>query len=242
MLHKVVFAVAFLFPALNTKANKGYEHVQNYILQYAEIAVNEMHRTKIPASITLAQGMVESGYGQSVLAIRANNHFGIKCKSNWDGECYPLYDDEFDENMNLKLSYFRAYENVIESFFDHSDFLLNTPRYSELFKLGYNYKLWAKGLQQYGYATRLDYAQILIETIEKYQLYKYDDVIEEDHKFVTLKELLIQNQAIVHFNNTIIREDVTSTKENKNAEDNQSPPAPFTLPANYRRNTQTTTE
>lgn len=141
---------------------------QDYINKYKEDAVTEMLRNGIPASITLAQGMLESGNGNSALSVYANNHFGIKCHSDWRGESYIMDDDAKDEC-------FRKYEKVIDSYYDHSLFLKTRQRYSSLFDLALtDYKGWAKGLKAAGYATHPKYAEQLIEIIEQYKLYELD--------------------------------------------------------------------
>jgi LysM repeat protein len=142
---------------------------KSYINTYKDLAISEMRRTGIPASITLAQGMIESGNGKSSLAIEANNHFGIKCHNDWNGPTVKHNDDRRNEC-------FRKYKTPGESFRDHSDFLTTTPRYRELFGLSRtDYKGWAKGLKKTGYATNPDYANMLIRKIEEYQLYEYDN-------------------------------------------------------------------
>ena len=139
-----------------------------YIEKYAETAVREMKATGIPASITLAQGCLESGNGNSTLATKANNHFGIKCHKNWKGKTIRHDDDEKNEC-------FRSYRNADESFRDHSDFLRYSDRYATLFNLELNdYKGWAYGLQKGGYATAKTYAESLIRIIEENELYRYD--------------------------------------------------------------------
>jgi LysM repeat protein len=141
---------------------------QAYIDKYARMAVSEMKRTGIPASITLAQGMLESDFGRSSLTTQGNNHFGIKCHNDWTGG--KIYHD--DETRN---ECFRRYKNAEESFRDHSDYLMNTPRYKTLFSLSSkDYKGWAHGLKKAGYATNPQYASMLIDNIEKYGLYDYD--------------------------------------------------------------------
>lgn len=145
---------------------KGY--VSNYIAQYSDLAVSEMRKTGIPASITLAQGMIESDYGRSRLATEANNHFGIKCHNDWKGSTIKHHDDNRNEC-------FRKYRKPEESFYDHSDFLTSTSRYSSLFELsGTDYRSWAKGLKKAGYATNPDYANMLIRKIEELELWRYD--------------------------------------------------------------------
>ncbi|NOT37742.1 MAG: hypothetical protein HOP11_10235 [Saprospiraceae bacterium] len=155
----------------------------SYIDQFKEIAINEMRRTGIPASIKLAQGLTESMAGRSELAIQANNHFGIKCKSNWDGETYHYKDDDLDEAGQLIHSCFRKYTAAEESFIDHSIFLTGRSRYRALFSFHKSdYISWARGLQNCGYATDPLYANKLIETIEKYKLYVFDQEDNADNQ------------------------------------------------------------
>ena len=140
----------------------------DYINIFYEDAVKEMIENGVPASVTLAQGMLESGYGNSPLAVYANNHFGLKCHKEWEGETFNMDDDEKDEC-------FRKYDNVIESYFDHSLFLKSRDRYSFLFNLSLtDYNGWAKGLKDAGYATHPNYAIDIIDIIEKYRLYELD--------------------------------------------------------------------
>jgi len=144
------------------------EYALGYLNRYSALAVNEMNRTGIPASITLAQGMLESNYGRSRLATQGNNHFGIKCHSSWTGR--KIYHDD-----NRRGECFRAYGSADESFRDHSDFLVNGSRYRELFSLSStDYKGWARGLKKAGYATDPKYADLLIRKIEEYRLWAYD--------------------------------------------------------------------
>ena len=147
----------------------------DYIDRYKELAVIEMHRSGIPASITLAQGLHESQSGRSDLATQANNHFGIKCKNYWKGHTYYHKDDDLDKRGKLIKSCFRSYENSIDSYVDHSNFLSQTERYSELFSYpNTDFVSWAHGLKRKGYATDKDYAYKLIAKIEQYKLYQYD--------------------------------------------------------------------
>ncbi|MFN8115663.1 MAG: glucosaminidase domain-containing protein [Bacteroidia bacterium] len=137
---------------------------EEYIEAYKEDAVKEMYLHKVPACITLAQGMLESGNGNSPLAKNANNHFGIKCHKEWGGETYIMDDDSAGEC-------FRKYNDVLESYSDHSMFLFSRSRYAPLFELNINdYKGWCYGLKAAGYATDPKYPQRLIELIEKYHL------------------------------------------------------------------------
>lgn len=145
--------------------NKQYE---DYIKKYRDLAVQEMKKYHIPASITLAQGLLESGAGKSTLARKSNNHFGIKCGSDWRGKTVSHDDDARGEC-------FRAYKHPKQSYEDHSKFLAGRPRYASLFKLKItDYKGWARGLKKAGYATNPRYAEQLIDIIELYDLHRYD--------------------------------------------------------------------
>jgi flagellum-specific peptidoglycan hydrolase FlgJ len=159
------------------------QYKEAYVSQYAEIAVSEMHRTGIPASIKLAQAILESNYGRSELAREAHNHFGIKCGREWGGRGYQLKDDDY-HNGELVHSCFRTYRNPEESFIAHSDFLSDptkNSRYGCLFQLKTDdYKAWAEGLKKCGYATNPDYAKLLIRIIEEQQLYRFDAQKPED--------------------------------------------------------------
>ena len=139
-----------------------------YIDKFYKTAIREMYEYKIPASITLAQGILESGSGRSDLAVVANNHFGIKCTSDYQGETYLKDDDKKDDC-------FRVYLDAASSYRDHSLFLVYRSRYAFLFNYWIkDYKAWAIGLKKAGYATNPNYPQLLIDVIEKYQLYEYD--------------------------------------------------------------------
>jgi LysM repeat protein len=143
---------------------------QEYIETYRDPAIREMHATGIPASITLAQGMLESDYGNSPLAKYAKNHFGIKCHKGWEGPSFIQDDDERNEC-------FRKYYSVDDSYHDHSEFLMTRDRYASLFELkATDYKGWARGLKKAGYATNPKYADLLIKIIEDNELYQYDKV------------------------------------------------------------------
>ena len=148
---------------------------EEYISKYKDLAVREMARTGIPASITMAQGILESGSGNSRLAVKANNHFGIKCH-DWNGKRIRHDDD-------ARKECFRKYKSVEESYQDHSDFLTSKPRYAPLFLLDpTDYKQWAKGLKKAGYATSSQYAESLIRIIEENSLYLLDQGVElSDH-------------------------------------------------------------
>lgn len=139
-----------------------------YIAKYKDVAIKKMKEYKIPASITLAQGILESGSGNSKLARKANNHFGIKCHNNWNGKKFFMDDDE-------KHECFRKYSKAADSYRDHSKFLTQRGRYSFLFEYDItDYKKWAYGLKKAGYATNPKYPKLLIRIIEKYDLSQYD--------------------------------------------------------------------
>lgn len=149
----------------------------SYIDQYKNIAIAEMEKYGIPASIKLAQALLESGNGNSTLARDANNHFGIKCGGTWKGKSITKSDD----NPN---DCFRVYDNPEQSFKDHSQFLLR-KRYEKLFSLDKNdYRGWARGLKDAGYATNPRYPELLIDLIERYELYKYDSAESRSEKIV----------------------------------------------------------
>ena len=155
------------------RRNSAYE---DYINRYKDIAIEQMMKHHIPASITLAQGLLESGAGKSLLTVSSNNHFGIKCHNEWTGRRFYKDDD-------IKDDCFRVYDNARESFEDHSKFLLR-PRYQSLFSLKItDYKGWARGLKACGYATNPQYADKLIGLIELYGLYEYDYAKKYD-KFI----------------------------------------------------------
>ena len=145
-----------------------------YIEKYKDLAISEMHRTNIPASIKMAQAILESGLGTSTLATQANNHFGIKCNGGWTGDTYYREDDDY-KNGKLIKSCFRKYQNPAESFIAHSDFLVKQPRYGNLFLLQKDdYAGWAYGLREAGYATDKKYPSKLIDIINKYNLDELD--------------------------------------------------------------------
>lgn len=144
--------------------------IEEYIDRYKDLAVAEMNKSRIPASITLAQGILESNCGNSPLALEANNHFGIKCHKEWTGKTFYQDDDE-------KHECFRKYNSAEDSYRDHSDFLVTRDRYNLLFDLDItDYKGWAHGLKQAGYATNPKYPELLIKIIEENRLYLFDKV------------------------------------------------------------------
>lgn len=165
VLKKYSFILLLLFSI--TSYGQNSDAVRNYIETYKELAMQEMLRTGVPASITLAQGIHESGAGKSKLAVSGNNHFGIKCKSSWTGESMKHDDD-------AKGECFRKYPSAEDSYKDHSDFLKNGARYASLFTLDpEDYTGWAHGLKQAGYATNPKYPQVIIKLVEDYNLQQY---------------------------------------------------------------------
>lgn len=153
-----------------------------YIHKFAQYAVEEMEKYKIPASITLAQGLLETGGGQSRLAQEGKNHFGIKCKEDWKGKTMKHTDDAPNEC-------FRVYDNPRQSYEDHSIFLATRKYYANLFTLDQkDYKAWAHGLKKAGYATNPKYASILISKIEKHKLYEFDDISAKEVPYAILKK------------------------------------------------------
>ena len=214
---KYHFLVISFFLLLGTVSSQKMSR-EEYIEKYKDIAVEQMKKYKIPASITLAQGILESGNGNSRLATKGNNHFGIKCHKGWKGKKIYAHDDK-------RRECFRKYKNPERSFLDHSFFLTERQRYSDLFKYDItDYKSWAKGLKKAGYATNKNYPKLLIKIIEENELYKYDskDVftkppskktakkkIEKDVKFnpdyVFLKETDFQQIEIAGDNRKVYK-------------------------------------
>lgn len=160
-----------------------------YIQRWQLLAIEEMNRSGIPASITMAQACLESADGNSELARKSNNHFGIKCKSNWKGKKVYYDDDEKNEC-------FRKYRSVEDSYIDHTNFLMSNPRYGSLFKLKTtDYKGWARGLKKAGYATSRTYAHRLIDIIEEYKLYRLDKKISYE-EILTFEQEDIKNKNV----------------------------------------------
>lgn len=193
MKHKIFLILILMSPFLWAKQERI--STEKYIETYKGIAISEMKKYAIPASITLAQGILESASGNSYLASKANNHFGIKCHRDWKGGKVYRDDDEKNEC-------FRSYKNPKESFEDHSLFLKNRSRYAFLFEEDLDdYKAWAKGLKKAGYATNKKYPQLLIKIIEDYKLYQYDKEYEEDDDFEV--EDFIANSVVLKSDNGV---------------------------------------
>lgn len=178
-LFLLVISICFATPVVFSQQFRNPKY-KNYVERYSDIAIEKMHKHGIPASITLAQGILESGIGESRLAREANNHFGIKCH-DWKGEYILHTDDKINEC-------FRKYSNPEESYEDHSLFLTTRVRYAHLFQLKTtDYKGWAQGLQRAGYATDPNYANRLITLIEENGLHTYDDRKPVQHKPIVIK-------------------------------------------------------
>lgn len=193
-MKKLFVSIAFLLCASALYAQARWnQQSQQYVNQYKNIAIEQMKRWHIPASITLAQGLLESGAGKSDLARIANNHFGIKCHG-WGGRTFYKDDDARNEC-------FRAYKSAYESYEDHSRFLASGSRYAGLFKLKLkDYKGWARGLKSAGYATNPHYANQLIDIIQLYKLYEYDSAKGYDKFVLEINKTGEQMYAIQSFN------------------------------------------
>lgn len=179
---KLFFVLLCLVFCLSSSSAQTKMTQEDYINKYFSLAVEEMNRYKIPASITLAQGLIETESGNSLLASKANNHFGIKCKAEWTGAIFIKDDD-------TKNECFRAYGAVEESYRDHSLFLLK-PRYGKLFSYDMtDYRSWAYGLKEAGYATNPNYPAMLIKYIEELKLYQFDKFGMEKSSLKTIKPL-----------------------------------------------------
>lgn len=180
-----IFFAVVAFAKISSAQNNNA--VQQYINTYKEIAINEEIRTGIPAAITLAQGLLESDAGRSHLSLSSNNHFGIKCKSNWTGNVFYYDDDQKNEC-------FRSYSSVADSYKDHSDFLKTRPNYAFLFQISpTDYSAWAYGLKKAGYATNPKYANLLIKTINENNLQEYTLVALDRIKNGTQQNIAVNN-------------------------------------------------
>lgn len=166
-MRKLFLFLLILFNA-SVYGQARLDAANKYIIKYQQLAITEMQLTGIPASITLAQALHESANGTSQLAMKANNHFGVRCSSNWNGK-------RFHRNGNKKNYCFRKYNSVAEAYQDRSSFLSKNKKYAFLFEYNQqDYVHWAKGLQRAGYASSKTYAKQLIKTIERYNLAQFD--------------------------------------------------------------------
>lgn len=190
------FLFLMLSPFFVIGQNKS-NSTQDYINTYTKIAIEQEKQYGIPACITLAQGILESGSGRSRLATEANNHFGIKCHNDWKGK--KIYKDDDKKN-----ECFRVYDNAEQSYIDHSLFLVGKKRYADLFKLKItDYKGWAKGLKKAGYATNPKYPQLLIDIIELYDLANITQTYQEQEAQEENKEIISQNKEKIPQNKEI---------------------------------------
>lgn len=214
-MKKIIVSLAVLFVAGLAAAQRMTP--DEYVATYKDAAIAQMKRLGVPASIILAQGLLETESGNSDLVKRSNNHFGIKCKSTWTGESVRHTDDAPNEC-------FRKYASAMDSYRDHSNYLYTSPRYASLFKLEpTDYKGWAYGLKRAGYATNPRYPQILISNIEKYNLQQYNEpsdgtrIIPEDiaamkeSKAIEKKEVVVAEKKDAN-----IFQKLFSGKKNKN--------------------------
>lgn len=184
-IFNILFFLLFIVGGVQSQPAERRITRNEYIERYKDDAIREMHKSHVPASITLAQGILESGDGNSPLAMYANNHFGIKCHSDWKGKTMHIDDDEKDEC-------FRKYDDAYESFRDHSAFLAARSRYAFLFDLKItDYKGWAKGLREAGYATNPRYASLLIKIIEQHNLNQYDSYGKVPPKKLNQKKTVV---------------------------------------------------
>ncbi|MAT53200.1 MAG: hypothetical protein CMN32_01885 [Saprospirales bacterium] len=213
--------ILLLLPCLHLSANAQSSDFYNYIEKYKKIAIKEMERTGIPASIKLAQALLESNAGKSELARKANNHFGLKCHNDWTGPKYHKKDDDYDAFGNLQKSCFRKYRNAEDSYIAHSEFLRDpnkANRYGFLFRLDADdYKRWARGLKRAGYATAANYDKKLIQLIEQYELYRFDqmaldrfeDEIKPDDMIAGLNLHLVNDAKVVFAKNNITPQQIS---------------------------------
>jgi len=184
MNRKTALVLAAFLMTISAFAQPSQQDFERYVEKYKELAIREMQRAGVPASIKLGQALLESDAGRSDLARRANNHFGIKCNNDWDGKTFKKKDDDYNDEGEHIESCFRVYEDAESSYRAHSEFLRNPKkrlRYGPLFELEpTDYKGWAEGLRKAGYATSPTYSKVLIEVIERYRLYKYDHMTRLD--------------------------------------------------------------
>jgi LysM repeat protein len=219
---KRIFLFAIILISFVSARAQTPEDIQNYINAYKDIAMNEMRRTGVPASISLAQGILESAAGTSDLTKQSNNHFGIKCKLDWTGQVIYHDDDE-------KSECFRVYSCAADSYKDHSDFLKNRPNYAFLFQLDpTDYEGWAKGLKKAGYATENDYPERLMELIVNNHL--------QDYTLAVTQKTIPISQPIISSNTT--NEDNTETAAATDAQQNNDEP----ITINYSKPVKEKTE
>ncbi len=255
----VLFVVAvFVFLNQSTAQNPkiSAQDKEYFIESFSMIAVAEMNAHQIPASIKLAQAILESNWGTSELATKGNNFYGIKCKASWTGERIYREDDDYDASGKLIASCFRKYSDPSESFEAHSLFLKKNKRYAFLFDLGNDYSKWAYGLKDAGYATNPKYPIILIDIIETYHLDQYDkqNAVAQYHltpkfdKAPAKPQVVSQGRVSPSSNaspariatDAVVESDVKEENYNNLPESTEAsaPPSAYRLPDNYRPRTQ----
>lgn len=200
----LTISLSFIISVMHAQSSSD---IISYISKYKDIALEHEKEQGIPASITLAQGILESGAGKSMLAVNANNHFGIKAGSSWDGNVYLAWDDEINKSR------FRKYATAEESFNDHAR-VLKGDRYSSLFaKSVYDYRAWAYGLQKAGYATSPNYAKALIGYIDAYKLYSINGGVKlKPGKTITITKYITKEQPVFDAD-CLIEEEVQTEEE-----------------------------
>lgn len=192
MVVRIIYVIIILSLGVVYGYAQSSSDIEAYISRYKNIALEHEKQYGIPASVTLAQGILESGAGKSLLTINTNNHFGIKAGSNWKGRVYLAWDDE------TKKSRFRKYSSAEESFEDHA-LILKSDRYSSLFSISvYNYHAWAYGLQKAGYATATNYAKALIGYIDAYKLYSINGGVKlkSEKSFIITRSVIKQEEVM----------------------------------------------
>lgn len=222
MSHRYICFILGFFFSLSISAQ---EIAESYINSYSHIAVSEMNRTGIPASVKLAQGLLESDWGRSELSQFAHNHFGIKCGGSWDGQSYYKVDDDYNEHGELTESCFRVFTDDDASYIAHSEFLLRNQRYGFLFEYDQtDYKAWAKGLKKAGYATDPAYPSKIIGVIHKYDLTRFDHMDADDAEILAAEneDYFDDNQEELLFAENSPSNRDQKTSKNRNSGKNSS--------------------
>jgi hypothetical protein len=207
-LIKQIVAIILTLLSVTAKAQEGYtERAKNYVKQYAAYAIADQRSTGVPAAVTLGQGILETEAGLSELMVKANNHFGIKCKNNWQGETFLHTDDAKDEC-------FKKYASAQESYHDHSAHLLKNPRYKILFTYSQtDYAKWAHGLKKCGYATNPKYAYQLIKIIEEYRLQEFSYAALDSNYKIEENILLPGEETAIAANDNTRKEEVVTMRK-----------------------------
>ena len=224
-LFSIIFCPIFLIISTLNAKNQSTPTIQLYISSYERIAQTESIRSGIPASIILAQGILESGFGNSELCLKSNNHFGIKWNNTKDGDFISFMDDDYDSNGKHIPSKFIKYSSAAESFRHHSDVIMNRVYYKSLFKYSrVDYTKWAYGLKECGYSTDINYGVLLIKLIQTYNLNKFDIPQVRQYTSKTWKGVKTENKnaqsiivlspfVFVKTNGQILEENITSGRE-----------------------------